>query len=208
MDSIIFLGYEILVALLPCLAVLWIFRKKQMQKGVIYARYHVLAVIIFAVYVVGVYHFTGAGTIYDGFRYQLEWRKEQLNFVPFANEIDIVAYFLNVLLFIPLGLLAPVIWQKMNKLINVIGIGFFFTLLIEISQLLNNRRTDVDDILMNAFGAVVGFVLFRIWDKFTKSKYQISSPIVVELFICFLVVFIGRFFLFYEMGLAKVLYGF
>jgi len=208
MDSIIFLGYEMLVALLPFLAVFLIFRKKQMQKGVIYSRYHILTAVVFAVYVVGVYHFTGAGTIYDGFRYQLELRKEQLNFVPFTNEIDIVAYFLNVLLFIPLGLLAPVIWQKMNKLIHVIGIGFFFTLLIEISQLLNNRRTDVDDILMNAFGAVVGFVLFRIWDKFTKSKYQISSPIVVELFICILVVFIGRFFLFNEMGLAKVLYGF
>lgn len=208
MDSIIFLGYEILVALLPCLAVFLIFRKKQMQKGVIYARYHVLAVIIFAVYVVGVYHFTGAGTIYDGFRYQLELRKEQLNFVPFANEIDIVAYFLNVLLFIPLGLLAPAVWQKMNKLIHVIGIGFVFTLLIEVSQLLNNRRTDVDDVLMNVFGTVVGFVLFWTWDKFTKSKYQINSPIVVELVICILVVFVGRFLLFNEMGLAKVLYGF
>ena len=86
--------------------------------------------------------------------------------------------------------------------------GFFFTLLIEVSQLLNNRRTDVDDVLMNVFGAVVGFVLFRIWDKFTKSKYQINSPVVVELVICILVVFIGRFLLFNEIGLAKVLYGF
>ena len=208
MDNIIFFAYEMLVSLISFLVFFLIFRKKQKQRGVIYSRYHVLAAVVFAVYVVGVYHFTGAGTIYDGFRYQLVWRKEQLNLLPFSNEIDIAAYVLNILLFVPLGLLAPILWRRMNKLFNVIGISFFFTLLIEISQLLNNRCTDVDDILLNVFGAVIGYVIYLIWDKITKSKYQINSPVIVEVVIYILVIFIGRFLFFNEMGLAKVLYGF
>ena len=38
------------------------------------------------------------------------------------------------------------------------SLAFFFTLLIGISQLLNNRATDIDDILLNLIGAVVVFV--------------------------------------------------
>lgn len=119
-----------------------------------------------------------------------------------------MAYLLNIVLFIPLGLLAPIIWKKMNKLTNVIGIGFFFTMLIEISQLLNNRSTDIDDVILNVLGAVIGFGLFKVWDRLTKSKYQVSSPITLELPICITVIFVGRFFLYNGMGLVKLLYGF
>ncbi len=208
MDEIIFLGYEALAALLPFLIVFILFRNAQKQKGVSYSRYHFIAMIVFAVYVVGVYHFTGAGTIYDGLMYQLELRQDKINIIPFSNNIDITAYLLNVLLFIPLGLLVPIIWQKINKLTHVIGTGFFFTLFIEISQLLNNRRTDIDDILLNVLGAIIGFGFFKLFDRITKSKFQVNDPVSVGLPICIVVVFIGRCLLYNEIGLAKLLYGF
>lgn len=164
--------------------------------------------IVFAVYMVGVYHFTGAGTIYDGLMYQFEWRQDQFNWIPFSNSIDVVAYVLNVVLFVPLGLLVPIIWKKMNKLSNLLATGFLFTILIEASQLLNNRRTDIDDILLNVLGAVVGFGLFRLFDEITKSKFSVKNPVITELMISVVVVFLGRFFLYNEMRLAKILYGF
>lgn len=208
MEDIFLIGYEMMVALLPFWVVLFIKRNNQTKKGVDFLSYHFLAVIAFSVYIVGVYHFTGTGTIYDGIRYQLELRLEQFNLIPFSNEIDVVAYLLNTLLFVPLGLLVPIIWQKMNKLTNIIGIGFLFTLLIETSQLLNNRRTDVDDIIMNVLGAIIGFGLYKLGKKYVKIKIPISSPSVSESIICILIVFVGRFLFFNEMGLAKLLYGF
>lgn len=208
MDGLIFLGYEILAALAPFLMVFMLFRNVQKKKGISYSRYHFIAMIAFSVYVAGVYHFTGAGTIYDGLMYQLKLKQDQINMIPFSHDIDITACLLNILLFIPLGLLVPIIWQKMNKFTYIIGTGFLFTLLIEISQLLNNRRSDVDDILLNVLGAIIGFGFFKLFDKITKSKFQANDPVVAGLPICIVVVFVGRFLLYNEMGLAKLLYGF
>lgn len=208
MDTLIFLGYEILSAFLPVLVVFLIIRHHNVQKDVPYTNSHFLAVIVFSLYIVGVYHFTGAGTIYDGLLYGFTVRQDQLNFIPFSHTIDIVAYLLNILLFIPLGLLAPLFWQKMTKLTNVMGIASVFTLLIEASQLLNNRRTDIDDVLLNILGAVVGYGFYKLLDRLAKSKFQANNQLSAELPICILTVFAARFLLFNEMGLAKLLYGF
>lgn len=208
MDDLIFLGYEILSAFVPFLVVLVLFRNTQKEKGISYTQYSFIAMVVLAVYMVGVYHFTGAGTIYDGLMYQFEWRQDQINMIPFSNDIDVVAYLLNVVLFVPLGLLVPIIWEKMNKLSTLIGTSFLFTFLIEVSQLLNNRRTDIDDILLNILGAIIGFGLFKLFDRITNSKFQVNNQIVAELPIAIIVVFLGRFLLFNEMGLAKFLYGF
>lgn len=207
MDIILFLGYEALSGFVPFLVVFMIARTIQKRKGVSFSRRHFFAILVFSLYIIGVYYFTGAGTIYDGLMYKLELRQEQINLIPFSQDIDIVAYFLNIVLFIPLGLLSPIIWKKMNKLTNIIGIGFFFTMLIEISQLLNNRSTDIDDVILNVLGAVIGFGLFKVWDRLTKSKYQVGSPILTELPICIIAVFVGRFFLYNELGVVKLLYG-
>ena len=206
MDSFIFLGYELLSAFVPFLIVFMLFRTVQKRNGLTFHRHYFIALLAFFVYIAGVYHFTGAGTIYDWMRFGLEIN--QINFIPFSHDIDIAGYFLNILLFIPLGLLAPVIWKKMNKLTNIIGTGFFFTLLIEASQLLNNRSTDIDDILLNILGAILGYGFFKLWNKFTESKYQINHSVTIELPIYILTIYLGRFLLFNEIGLAKFLYGF
>ena len=208
MDTLIFLGYEILSAFLPVLVVFLIVRHHNVQKDVPYTNSHFLAVIVFSLYIVGVYHFAGTGTIYDGLLYGFTLRQDQLNFIPFSHTIDIVAYLLNILLFIPLGLLAPLFWQKMTKLTNIIGIASVFTLLIEASQLLNNRRTDIDDVLLNILGAIVGYGFYKLLDRLAKSKFQATNQLSAELPICILTVFAARFLLFNEMGLAKLLYGF
>ena len=208
MDTLIFLGYEILSAFLPVLVIFLIVRHHNVQKDIPYTNSHFFAVIVFLLYIVGVYHFTGAGTIYDGLLYGFTFRQDQLNFIPFSHTIDIVAYLLNILLFIPLGLLAPLFWQKMTKLTTVSGIASVFTLLIEASQLLNNRRTDIDDILLNILGAIVGYGFYKLSDRLAKSKFQANNQLSAELPICILTVFAARFLLFNEMGLAKLLYGF
>ena len=208
MDTIIFLGYEILSAIIPFMLIFLIFRTTQKRKGISFSQHYFIATLVLYIYIIGVYHFTGAGTIYDWLRYGLELNKNQINFIPFSHNIDIVGYLLNIVLFIPLGLLTPIIWERMNNLKNIIGIGFFFTFLIEISQLLNNRSTDVDDILLNTLGAILGFSFFKLWNQFTKSKFQINHSVTMELPVYIIIIYIGRFLFFNEIGLAKLLYRF
>ena len=71
---------------------------------------------------------------------------------------------LNVLLFVPLGVFARILWRR--GLTGTALIGFTASLLIEFTQLTANFGTapfgyrifDVDDLMNNTFGAVVGWV--------------------------------------------------
>ena len=103
LDIILFLGYEVLSGLVPYLIVFMVLRKIQKRKGVSFSRYYFFTMLVFSFYVIGVYYFTGAGTIYDGLMYKLEARQDQVNFIPFSQDIDIAGYLLNIVLFIPLN---------------------------------------------------------------------------------------------------------
>lgn len=207
MEELIFIGYEVIAALLPFFIAVLAFHKIYKNKGIDVSICHRALVVIFAVYIVAVFHFTGTGTLYDILLYQLEIKQGQINIVPFIHDIDVVAYLQNVLLFLPLGFLLPAIWEQFNKTRNIILSGFSFSLFIEMSQLFNNRRTDIDDLILNTLGAILGFLIYRIYRIIRKSditeKYDQWEPVI---YIC--VLFVGKFLLFYEMGLAKLLYGF
>lgn len=69
-------------------------------------------------------------------------------------------YMQNVLLFIPLGFLLPVLWKKFEHWRSTLLYGFLFTLWIEIMQIFTFRTTDIDDLLMNTAGTLLGFFLF------------------------------------------------
>ena len=208
MFKYIFLGYEILTSLIPFLIVFIFIRFDQKRNGIPVPKYHIGIILILFTYIAGVYHFTGIGTIYDGFLYQLKLNPEQINLIPFSQDVHITSYILNIILFVPLGVLAPIVWKKMDKLINTVSLGFIFTLFIELTQLLNNRITDIDDIIMNVLGTIIGFVIFKILNKITKSKFKIKDPIVLELVIYIVVITAGRFFFYNEIGFARLLFGF
>ena len=79
----------------------------------------------------------------------------------------------NILLMFPLGVMLPMLWKKFNTLKKTILFAFCLSLSIETLQLLSGyignigRAFDVDDILLNTVGALVGFVVY---DKFIKGK--------------------------------------
>lgn len=208
MNHLIFYGYEFLVSFIPFLIILILFRYSNKKKERHVSKCYYAAVVIFAFYIIGVYHFTGVGTLYDGLTYQLVMKQNQLNFIPFSHAIDINAYLLNILLFIPFGILLPFIWRKINKPAYIAGAGFAFSFFIELSQLLNNRRSDIDDLILNTLGAMIGFALYKIWCKCTKREFQLGFVPAIELPIYIIVIFAGRFLLYNEIGLAGLLYGF
>ena len=85
----------------------------------------------------------------------------QDNFMGIGNSIYNVAG--NVLLFVPLGFGIPLFFKNYNKLGKVTLYGFLASLSIEVLQYLTcTNFTDIDDIIFNTLGTVLGFIIFNI----------------------------------------------
>lgn len=85
------------------------------------------------------------------------------NFIPFQYMFsDFNNSFLNVLLFLPLGFFLPVLWENFKKLHWTVLFGLCTSLLIEILQIFTFRATDINDLMTNTFGTMLGWCLGRI----------------------------------------------
>ena len=208
MFSIIAIGYEILSSLIPLLIMLILFRRVRGKYSTSVSKWHYILPAVFAIYIIAVFHITGVGTLYDGLTAEMEDMKERINLIPFSNKIDIIGYLLNVVMFIPLGFFIPLIWKQLGKLSNAILAGAAFSILIELSQLLSYRGTDVDDLITNTLGAVIGYIMYKLWARLCKPKYQFTGFDSRELPAYILILFLGRFILFNYVGLINLVYGF
>lgn len=74
----------------------------------------------------------------------------------------------NILMFMPMGFFLPLL-KKLNFPATVLY-GFTFSLLIEIAQLPLERVSDVDDLILNTTGTVVGFGFF-LFIKYLYGKF-------------------------------------
>lgn len=99
-----------------------------------------------------------------------------LNFIPFSSGIEI-STILNIIFFMPFGFLLPTLWNKFRKFIPTVFAGFIFSLIIEVGQLFTIRATDVDDLIMNTLGTILGFILFKILSIIFK---KLSNKTMVE----------------------------
>lgn len=69
---------------------------------------------------------------------------------------------LNVLFFIPLGFLLPTIWSRFRPLWRTFLFALGASAFIELFQLLTPRATDVNDLVTNTAGALLGWGLARL----------------------------------------------
>lgn len=163
---------------------------------------------VFAVYLFALLHFTGAGTLHDTLRFGLDPNPHQMNLIPFANfSEDVEGHLLNVLLFVPLGLLTSLFCENRHGILPVAAMAFAASLVIEVSQLLNSRVTDVDDLIMNVIGTLIGYGAFKLVEQ--KKKGRSAKVLGMDSAVAMIVsAFLGRFLLYNEIGLAKVLFGF
>lgn len=90
--------------------------------------------------------------------YTRYWERTEIN--SFGNLIG------NVLLFVPFGYMAPSLFQKSEKLIVFFVQLFLLVFGLELVQLYTNFGVfDVDDILLNCFGGLLGFIFYKIVRK-------------------------------------------
>ncbi|MYL65323.1 VanZ family protein [Bacillus hwajinpoensis] len=81
----------------------------------------------------------------------------------------------NILLFMPLGFLMPLVSKKGKSFLIIGIIGFLTSTVIELLQyFVAHRIFDIDDILLNALGALVGYGAYHfvliIYQKIIKRK--------------------------------------
>ncbi|HDX9571006.1 VanZ family protein [Bacillus paramobilis] len=85
----------------------------------------------------------------------------------------------NILLLMPLGFLAPIIWDKFKKIKNTILLGLAISISIELLQLIESlfsswiRITDIDDVICNVIGSIVGYFIYKI-TLMLASKFNIQ----------------------------------
>lgn len=67
----------------------------------------------------------------------------------------------NILMMIPFGFLLPGILKPAENIFCCIPLGFFFSVNLEYAQFLSRRgHMQVDDVVMNVIGTVIGYLLF------------------------------------------------
>lgn len=122
-------------------------------------------IMILGLYLCSVFSVTGLPTIRD---FKLDF---SIHLVPL---LDIIqggpSYWesaaLNVLLFMPFGFLLPFIWERFKSWKTVFTAGFCLSFFIEMAQIFTYRLTDIDDLLLNSLGAVLGYGIAVLWMKY------------------------------------------
>ena len=108
----------------------------------------------------------------------------QANFIPFQT---IVHYFSgterttsalenllgNLIGFIPLGLLAPMVFERIRSVKGMLLVSFCTSLLYETIQLVSGLGVfDIDDLILNTAGGVLGYLVFV---RFRKENAVVRS---------------------------------
>lgn len=201
MYTVLALGYEFLSQFLPFLAVyLYLNKKISWRKSAL--------PILFSFYIIAVYHVTGVGTLYDLLRFHPGFLLGRVNLIPFSRDINWTGYLLNIVMFIPFGAFATILCCKRSDFLKVLFSSLGFSLWIEMSQLLCLRGTDVDDLIMNTLGGIFGWVLYRFAMYFTNRVFSVTEENAWMYGVYILVLFLGRFFLFHQLGFINLYYGF
>jgi glycopeptide antibiotics resistance protein len=163
MFKILSIGIDVLSGIVVILPILLLLNKlffHSWEKTICY--------IIFSMYLSAVLSSVGFPSIID-FHIDLT-----LNIIPFIDMVsDFKNAILNVVLFIPLGIMLPFIWENFRKLRNTLIFGFGLTIIIECFQIFTYRTTDINDIITNIMGTIIGWLIV---DVIIKRFPQIYKP--------------------------------
>lgn len=123
-----------------------------------------------------------------------------VNLIPLVDILDSpMQYLLNILMFLPVGFLLPLLWERYTDWKRVLGFGCFLTVFIETAQVFTFRTTDIDDLMTNLAGAGIGYLAVRLLSDKLKVPLPLSpgeKPIEKYAALAvFLVAFLIHFFI-------------
>ena len=123
------------------------------------------------------------------------------NFIPFkeilrydiGSNLFIKNVIGNILMFLPFGFFVGFI-LKSERVIEIINISLIASLTIECVQMVIGRVFDIDDILLNVIGGILGWLVYFLFRKFYDKLPKIMKKEIV-LDIISILVLIGVIFI-------------
>ena len=121
------------------------------------------------------------------------------NFIPFKEilrySIGSSMFYKNVLgnmvMFVPFGFFVSY-FLKLEKLYSVTLITLLTSVTIEVTQLLIGRVFDVDDLLLNLIGGIVGFLLYELVHKLRiKLPNFLKKDYIYNIIMILLIILVG-----------------
>lgn len=103
-----------------------------------------------------------------------------IHYIPFV--VDAPSFVLNVIMFVPFGVLVPLFRPATDAYGRIAGWGVLASTAIELAQLilmltLGSRRTvDINDLIANTGGAVVGLLVLRLAVPVPSHRRSFTRP--------------------------------
>lgn len=147
--------------------------------------------LLLALYFAGLYYVTGLPTV------QFTVFEPKFYLLPFIGILfDLRNSFLNILAFLPLGFLISVFCDKFRSFRAALMLGLVCSLFLELAQMFTYRLSDINDLITNILGAVMGYrIAMRLLKKFPAPvlhmKDLVLSAAVTVVIMYFLRPFLG-----------------
>jgi glycopeptide antibiotics resistance protein len=133
-----------------------------------------IAAPIFLLYAVGVLAVTVFPVRVHPWTRAPWWAVVQL--VPF--QVPPVSFVLNVLMFVPFGVLVPLLWPRAGSAGRLGACALGASAAIELTQLVlwltvgNYRTVDVNDLIANTAGALLGLAILRLTTRASRRGHS------------------------------------
>ena len=106
------------------------------------------------------------------------WFPFRVNLIPIVYLMDyperkeaLLNLIGNTAMFLPLGIVWPVVYKKLNNHWKVIAAGAGFSLIIELLQLpFYDRVSDIDDLILNTSSFILGYLIFLLVRRLSRHK--------------------------------------
>ena len=129
------------------------------------------------------------------------------NLVPFSEmfryEIGSTSFYLNVVgnivIFIPFGYLIST-YIKPKRILSILIVSVISSATVEFVQLCIGRSFDVDDIILNSLGAIIGFLIYIGLGAIKKHLPGIFKKDIIYNILCFIILIIMVLYLLSRMG--------
>lgn len=135
------------------------------KSGIKQTPLHIATSFVFCYYLIGIFTMTGIG--------RPKAFLPRIILIPFLEMISgPTATILNIVLFLPLGFFLPLLFKKYNRISEVALTGFLLSLSIELVQMFGRGATDINDLITNTLGTVLGYFIYKFLSKLMRKELR------------------------------------
>ena len=149
-----------------CAVSIILYKRHKFNKG------QCVAAILLSLYIVVLLYFTVVGRYsHEEYGYEIQFFTSYRWFFKYNGEQVLRQLLINFAMLVPVGFLLPVVINAKHKYLITMALSLLLTLFIETMQLITKCGSfEVDDIINNFIGAVIGMLLYALCSKLINQK--------------------------------------